>query len=174
MLGTLNTGVDPNGNLRGTAGVIDITDVRSVNTATNPGVRPRCCAPSTPAASAASWSKDQSGYISSAGAPTYYAPLATISTPGGLSSSSGYVDTTRASQYDPAAGLRYNYTTATDNDQQIDISVSNEFGVRRQRFHILDQHLVRRAERPTRRARRDCSNGSYLTAAGERITYTGT
>ena len=171
VLGTLNTGVDPNGNLRGTAGVIDITDVRNVDTSTSPASVSLLRTVYTRGLGGVVV-QDQSGYINSAGAPTYYAPLATIAAPGGISSSSGYVDATRASQYDPAAGLRYNYTTATSNDQKIDISVSNDavFGVSAFTFSTNTSFNVQDAH-PT--STTQLLNGSYLTTAND-ITYTGT
>ncbi|HLH47929.1 MAG TPA: hypothetical protein VKV96_01200, partial [Roseiarcus sp.] len=148
VLQTLDAGADSTGTMRGTQGVIDITDVTNVDATTNPlaplvdithTIYTRSYNPSNPS-SAAVVVQMQKGYIDDTTGNAIYSgtdaasqnlcllagctgALQTIATPGGISSSSGYVDSTRASQYDPTQYQRYVWTTATDSEVTFAVTV---------------------------------------------------
>ena len=112
-LSALSTGPDASGTLRGTSGVIDITDVH-LDYAANPNsatpnqvdvthtVYTRSYDPTDPTGSGDVIEQQQYGVLNSQGIAVYTGALADISTTAG-----------RSASYDPLAGQRYVWTTAT-------------------------------------------------------------
>ncbi len=130
VLSTLDTGADPTGTLRGTAGIIDITDVH-LDSAVNPSSATpnqvdvleteytRNYNPANPS-SAAVVVQQRSGVLLADGVPAFVnagvdSGWQVITTPAELSQSTaqGYT-ADRSSQYDPLAAQRYVWTTGTD------------------------------------------------------------
>jgi filamentous hemagglutinin family protein len=110
VINNLDTGADPTGTGRGVAGRIDITDVQSINTATNTSsvVRSVYTRDYDPATSAASVRlKKEIGTIDGNGTFT----VSSTPVDGADPAASG----DRRTSYTPQADLRYVWTTGTDN-----------------------------------------------------------
>ena len=101
--------------------------------------------------------------------------LATISTPAGLTTSSGYVDATRASQYDPQLYQRYDYTTATDSEQLIDLEVEETQLFGSSSLTVSSSTSFTSISAPnTLSGPNQLANGSYVTTTANGVTYSGT
>jgi hypothetical protein len=120
VLQTLSAGDDPNGNGRGTAGVIDIMDVTGVNTtnAANPIV----------SAKHTVYTRDYDPTSGASGIVRIATQLGTLdNVTGDFVASGGITNTTgtnRTATYAPTSGQRYVWTTGTYYDNTTNMSVN--------------------------------------------------